>query len=104
VTLPPDLRTFVDEQRWTFAKTMPAEWPHEHIVRDHVDEERFERLVVHIRTHGVEGKFYERAITYFEEAALVYWTMGAPLHETTIVNRCRSEDTHERRLERGALP
>ena len=35
--MPPDLRTFVDEQEWTFAKTMP-EWPHEYIVRDRVDE------------------------------------------------------------------
>jgi hypothetical protein len=103
VTLSADLRTFVEEQRWTFAKTMP-EWPHEYIVRDHVDEVLFERLVVHIRTHGVEGKFYERAITYYEDAGLVYWTMGAPLSETTIVNRCRSEDTYEHRLARGTLP
>jgi len=103
VTLPADLRAFVDEQRWTFAKTMPG-WPHEYIVRGRVDEQLFERLVVHIRTHGVEGKFYERAITCYEEAGPVYWTMGATLHETTIVNRCRSEETYVRRLARGTLP
>ena len=57
MTLPADLPTFVDEQHWTCAKTMP-EWPHEHIVRDQVDDVLFERLVVHIRTHGVEGRFY----------------------------------------------
>jgi len=39
----PALRTFVDEQRWTLAKTMPK-WPHEYIVRERVDEELFERL------------------------------------------------------------
>lgn len=99
----PDLRTFVEEQHWTFAKTMP-EWPHEYIVRDRVDEELFERLVIHIREHGVEGRFYEKVITYYEEAGLVYWTMGAPLRETFIVNRCWSEDTYERRLAGGALP
>ena len=103
VTFPPDLRTFVDTQHWTFAKTMP-EWPHEYVVRERVDEVLFDRLVVHIRAHEVEGRFYERAITYHEEAGLVYWTMGAPLHETIIVNRCRSEDAYERRLERGTLP
>ena len=54
----------------------------------------FERLVVHIRANGVEGRFYERAITYYEETGLVYWTMGEPLDETIIVNRCRSEDTY----------
>jgi hypothetical protein len=103
VTFPPDLRTFVDTQRWTFAKTMP-EWPHEYIVRDCVDQELFERLVAHIRAHGAEGRFYEKVLTYYEEADLVYWTMGAPLSETTIVNRCRSDDTYEHRLASGTLP
>ena len=103
MSLPTELGAFVDGQRWTFARTMP-EWPHEYIVRDRVDEELFERLVVHIRAHGREGRFYERVLTYYEEAGLTYWTMGAPLRETTIVNRCRNEDTYERRLERGALP
>ena len=103
MTFPPDLRTFVDEQHWTFAKTMP-EWPHQYIVRERVDEALFERLVLHIRSHGCEGRFYERASTYYEEAGLVYWTMGASLRETTIVNRCRSEDTYERRLAAGTLP
>ena len=35
---------------------------------------------------------------------MVYWTMGASIAETTIVNRCRSEDTYERRLAAGTLP
>jgi hypothetical protein len=103
MTFPAELRTFVDAQLWTFAKTMP-EWPHEYIVRDRVDDRLFERLVSHIRAHGREGKFYERALVYYDEAGMVYWTMGASLHETTIVNRCRSEDTYERRLESGTLP
>ena len=102
-SFPASLRAFVDTAEWTFAKTMP-EWPHEYIVRDRVDEELFERLVAHIRDHGYEGRFYERIITYYEEAGLVYWTMGAPLHETTIVNRCRSEDTYAHRLSLGTLP
>ncbi len=100
---PAELRTFVDEETWTFARTMP-EWPHEYIVRDHVDEELFECLVEHIRAHGYEGRFYQRVITYYEEAGLVYWTMGAPLPETIIINRCRKEDTYEERLKRGTLP
>jgi hypothetical protein len=102
-TFPADLLNFVTEQQWTFAKTMP-EWPHEYLVRRRVDAGLFEHLVVHIRTHGHEGRFYDRVITYFEEAGLVYWTMGAPLPETTIINRCRKEDTYEERLRRGVLP
>jgi len=100
---PAELLAFASEQTWTFAKTMP-EWPHEYIVRDRVDETLFVRLVEHIRAHGREGRFYQRAITYYEEADLVYWTMGAPLAETIIINRCKAEDTYEERLRRGTLP
>jgi hypothetical protein len=102
-TFPAELLTFVSEQTWTFAKTMP-EWPHEYLVRDRVDEELFVRLVEHIRAYGYEGRFYQRAITYYEEAGMVYWTMGALLDETIIINRCREEDTYEERLKRGTLP
>ena len=101
--LPPDLRNFVKAQTWTYAKTMP-EWPHEYIVRDRVDESFLVRLVEHIRTNGYQGKFYRMEITYFEEDGMVYWTMGAPVSETTIVNRCRKEDTYEARLAKGTLP
>ena len=100
---PAKLLTFVNGQTWTFAKTMP-EWPHEYIVRDRVDEQLFVDLVHHIRSHGRDGKFYEKVLVYYEEAGMVYWTMGAPLAETTIVNRCRSEETYEQRLANGTLP
>lgn len=100
---PEHLRKFVDSSQWTYAKTMPV-WPHEYIVRGRVDEQLFVQLVRHIRAHGYAGKFYQRDITYFDEAGLVYWTMGAPVEETTIVNRCRKEDSYEYRLAKGALP
>jgi hypothetical protein len=100
---PDHTRAFVDRERWTFAKTMP-EWPHEYIVRDRVDEQLFVDLVHHIRAYGYEGRFYRRPITYFEEGDWVYWTMGAPIAETTIINRCRREDTYEARRKAGTLP
>lgn len=101
--LPEDLRKFVATSRWTFAKTMP-EWPHEYIVRGRVDGRLFEKLVRHIRGHGSGGRFYGRALTYFAEGGLLYWTMGQPVEETTIINRCREEDSYENRLRNGTLP
>ena len=101
---PTNLKAFVTEQKWTFAKTYASTWPHEYIVRDRVDENLFIQLVRHIRTYGYEGKFYRVPITYFNEDGMVYWTMGAPIEETTIVNRCKEEQSYEYRLRHGTLP
>ena len=101
--LPRSLRDFVDTAQWTFAKSMP-EWPHEYIVQERVDNELFLRLVRHIRQHGFEGRFYQRVLTYFAEDGLLYWTMGAPVEETTIINRCKEEGSYENRLRKGTLP
>ena len=101
---PDDLKRFVDDEPWTFAKTYASTWPHEYIVRDRVDEESFVRLVEHIRAHGYEGRFYRKRITYYEEDGLVYWTMGAPVDKTVVINRCTKEQTYEYRLTHGNLP
>ena len=80
------------------------EWPHEYLVRDRVDAQLFESLVRHIREHGTEGRFYRRVLTYFAEDGLLYWTMGEPIEETTIINRCGEHDSYENRLKNGTLP
>jgi len=101
---PNRLSRFVDEATWIFAKTYARTWPHEYIVKDRVDDALFVELVRHIRVYGYVGKFYERDITYFEDRGKVYWTMGAPVEETTIVNRCDKEQTYEYRLAHDDLP
>ena len=103
IALPDILREFIDSCQWTFAKTMP-EWPHEYIVRQREDENLFVQMVRHIRANGYKGKFYRKRITYYEDRGLVYWTMGAPIEETTIINLCRKEDTYESRRLKGTLP
>ena len=102
--LPKHLQEFIASCTWTFAKTYADTWPHEYIVREKVDESSFVDLVTHIRAHGYEGSFYKIRITYFDDNGLVYWTMGAPIEKTTIVNRCRKESTYEERLRNGTLP
>ncbi len=103
IPFPPALCAFIESAPWTFAKTMPV-WPHEYIVRTRVDEALFVSLVEHIRQHGYLGTFYAKAITYFDAGGRVYWTMGEPLAETTIVNRCWKADSYEARLKAGTLP
>lgn len=103
IPLVDELRKFIDSTRWTFAKTMPA-WPHEYILRDRVDSALFDALVRHIRQYGFEGQFYQRVLTYFAEDGLLYWTMGEPIDETIIINRCKEEGSYENRLRNGTLP
>jgi hypothetical protein len=95
MTFPPELRNFVDREAWTYAKTMPK-WPHEYLVRERVgDEGLFVRLIEHIRSHGYEGTFYSRKITYHDEDGLTYWTMGAPVEETLLgePSQCSTSST-----------
>ena len=102
-SFPMELSDSVNIVTWTYAKTMP-EWPHEYIVRKQVDVKLFEQLVRHIRAKGYLGKFYQETYTFYDEGGMTYWTMGAPLEETTIINRCRKEDTYEQRQWNDRLP
>ena len=104
VPLPASLREFIFSSEWTFAKTYANTWPHEYIVRDQVNKNLFIQLVQHIRQNGHEEMFFQKQFIYFHESELVYWTIGAPVEETTIVNRCRKEQTFEYRLKNGVLP
>jgi hypothetical protein len=89
-----DLRRFINDEQWRFTSRMP-DWPHEYLVRERVDRKLFERAVKHIRSNGYEGVFFHTQILYYEEGDLVYWTIGAPVEETVIINRCRKGETFE---------
>lgn len=100
---PEDLQKFVREAKWTFAKTMP-QWPHEYILGNRVDPNLFQQLVRHIRANGHEEAFYQETFIYFEEDGMLYWTMDALISETTIINRCKKQNSYECRLKNGRLP
>lgn len=84
---------FIEGQRWVFAKTMP-DAPHSYVVKARCsDPHLFEAFVLHIRRHGYAHFFYGRQYTYFDwvtsEGEHQYWTMGAPIEQTIILNRAR---------------
>lgn len=107
-----DFVKFVESHPWTFAKTM-AHMPHEWIKRadmktkdrqlslletesdsDTPNEDAFEAAVLFIREHGYVRRFGARAYTYYDVEAPdgtwhQYWTMGAPMVRTIIMNRAR---------------
>ena len=53
---------------------------------------------------GYQGSFYQKPITYFDHDGLVYWTMGGPVEETSIINRCPKEQSYEYKRDHGLLP
>jgi hypothetical protein len=82
----PDFRAFVASHRWIFARTMPHN-PHEYTLRRHTDSGVFDAAVRYIREHGrmetYAGKPYRTL--YLDDHK--YWTMGAPLEATILINR-----------------
>ena len=96
-------RTFIDNAPWREAVTYRDTWPHEYVVRDQVDDDMFEAVVKYVREHGVEEPFYHKRHIHWYDRGYSYWTMGAPIEETTILNRCPSEDTYQSRLASGRL-
>jgi len=89
-----DARAYIAEVRWQFAKTMP-QWPHEYTVRKwRPDRERdFVEFVLLIRRAGTvkpwprDAKVPRYRLMYLELDGWEYWTMGAPVRETTVINR-----------------
>ena len=96
--LPDRLKQFIDQSKWTFAKTYAPRWPHEYIVQEEVDGELFEELAQHVDEHGYESHFYQSKQIYFDHDGHTYW------HEENIINRCLEADTYARREKEGRLP
>ncbi len=77
--------------KFTFAKTMMS-IPHAWSFRgDWKDKKKFRELVTFIRENGVSEEFYGRKYIYYmdKEDGYKYWSMGAPVLDTTIINRAK---------------
>ena len=110
---PKDIKKFLEEQEWIFAKTFAKTWPHEYIVKNPSNRTMFYKVLRHIRQHCRVGMFYSRQVAYFDEDGWTYWASAhpfrnhenwIPLREETVLNRCSSDETFEARRLRGDLP
>jgi len=74
-------------REWTFAKTMPQN-PHEYTLRKKWSGNMpFETVAQFIRDHGYVMRFGRSDYRCLDINGLRYWTMGAPLPQTTLINR-----------------
>lgn len=93
------LREMVARCEWTFAKSMP--WcPHEYIVRTKcsLTEDDFVHFVKMQRNYGTVERWGNYITPYLYIDDYKYWTMGAPLEETTVINRAKASavnDVHQ---------
>lgn len=93
------LRELIARCEWTFAKTMPFA-PHEYIFKGRcpLSAEEFEYFVNMQREHGIRERWGKYNNPYLYVDDYKYWTMGAPLEETTVINRakaCVVKDVHQ---------
>ncbi len=91
-----DARGYIIGARWKFAKTMP-QWPHEYTIRGWAldREHEFVAFVGLIRRGGEvrpwprDAQHPRYTHTYLVIDGWQYWTMGAPIERTTVINRAR---------------
>jgi hypothetical protein len=81
-----DGRAFVARAPWRFAKTMP-DIPHEYTVRGQTLDDEFDQFVLLIRRDGYKRRFGKTTYIYLNIDGHRYWTMGAPVDATTVINR-----------------
>ena len=89
-----EISEFLYRENWTFAKTYADRAPHEYIVRGKITgtDREFEDAARYIREKGIPMKFWGETYRYLNLDGRLYWTMGEPVEETIIINRCELED------------
>lgn len=84
------IRKMIARCQWTFAKTMP--WcPHEYIVRGKcpLTEEEFLYFIDMQRSYGKVERWGKYITPYLYIDDYKYWTMGAPVKDTIVMNRAK---------------
>jgi hypothetical protein len=83
-------REYISKVYWIDAKTYKTA-PHEYTLRGarpDLDAD-FRKFVGLIRAEGYEAPFYGKTYRYFDIDGYQYWTMGASVEETILINRAK---------------
>lgn len=77
----------LESKSWKFAKTMSG-IPHSYTLRENWgDDETFDLVVALIRKRGKQERWGRYNHHYLYLSGYKYWTMGAPIGETILINR-----------------
>lgn len=86
---------FINRNKWIFGRTYAKFAPHEYVVKDRLspaDIKVFEEFTLFIRDFGYPAYYGNRLQMYYTIGDYYYWTMGAPVDDTIILNRARTDD------------
>lgn len=72
---------------WRFAKTMPENPHHYTLKKKWKNPKDFEWAVTFLRENGYENIYHDYKYIQIDCNGHFYWTMGAPLSETILINR-----------------
>ncbi len=89
------LKSFIDKQKWIFAKTYANKAPHEYVVRGKVEgtDEEFMSVVNFIQEKGITMCFWNHPNKYIFVDDHQYWVMRDGEDDpTTILNRCKIDE------------
>jgi hypothetical protein len=80
--------------------------PHWYTVREWVPEQEgeFEAFVRLLRKYGSDEVFWGKPYRYLDLDGFHYWTMGAPVEETTVINRKPLKEGEQGRSGRDRPP
>ena len=67
-------------------------------------DRKIKNIIAFLAYRNYDLDYIYGKITYYDDEGLVYWTMGAPIDETIIINRCRKENSYKSRQANGTLP
>ena len=84
-----EVKKHLESKSYRFAKTM-AEHPHSYtLINEWDNSQEFYDVVQYIRDYGVKEKFFKTTYIYLYMDGTKYWSMGAPLSETILINRAK---------------
>ena len=80
----------LNRQHWKEAKSKD----HSYTIRDNWRSAAlFEEVVQYIRDHGEERYFYGKKYTYLDAGQWEFWSMGAPIKDTILINKAKIPQT-----------
>lgn len=78
---------WLESQRWIFARSRPTN-PHSYCLRREAGEDAmFEAVVEHIREFGQPYPWWGTVYLQYVAGSHAYWTMGAAVKDTILINR-----------------